>query len=85
MSEMSITDSMTTGGGASTRNASSRDSHGELPQPLPQLFAPIADDLQAVEAILQQELVSRHEGIHALLQQGVRLGGKRLKIGRAHV
>ncbi|NIP84193.1 MAG: polyprenyl synthetase family protein, partial [Planctomycetales bacterium] len=35
--------------------------------------------MQAVEAILQQELVSRHEGIHALLQQGVRLGGKRLR------
>ncbi len=55
------------------------DDNGRLQGPFGRLFAPIADELQAVEGILREELVSRYEGVNSLLQQGVRLGGKRLR------
>ena len=43
------------------------------------LFAPVADELTAVEEILHRELRSQQPFVDKLLQHGVRLGGKRLR------
>ncbi|MFP6614524.1 MAG: polyprenyl synthetase family protein [Pirellulales bacterium] len=43
------------------------------------LYAPVADELVQVEAILERELVSRDPLVNELLRHGVRLGGKRLR------
>ncbi|MGB6042201.1 MAG: polyprenyl synthetase family protein [Pirellulales bacterium] len=43
------------------------------------LYAPVADEMAAVETILQQQLVSRYDGVNELLQHGARLSGKRLR------
>ena len=43
------------------------------------LYAPIADELSAVEDILRRELRSRFPFVDALVQHGIRLGGKRMR------
>ncbi|MCE9554832.1 MAG: polyprenyl synthetase family protein [Planctomycetes bacterium] len=43
------------------------------------LYAPIADELAAVEEILRRELRSRFPFVDALVQHGIRLGGKRMR------
>jgi len=43
------------------------------------LYAPIADELEAVEEILKRELRSRFPFVDALVQHGIRLGGKRMR------
>jgi len=46
---------------------------------LRQLYAPIAHELAAVEDILRRELRSRFPFVDALVQHGIRLGGKRMR------
>jgi octaprenyl-diphosphate synthase len=43
------------------------------------LYAPIADELEVVETLLQQELSSGNPFVDRLAQHGFRLGGKRLR------
>ena len=46
---------------------------------LARIYAPIADELAQVEAILQQEMHSKHAEVDELVRYGWRLGGKRLR------
>ncbi len=46
---------------------------------LPGLYAPIADELEAVESLLQRELSSNNLFVDGLARHGFRLGGKRLR------
>jgi octaprenyl-diphosphate synthase len=43
------------------------------------LYAPIAEELEAVESLLQRELSSNNPFVDRLAQHGFRLGGKRLR------
>ena len=49
------------------------------PQPLQVLYAPIAEELAEVEAILKSELRSNHPFVDELVRYGCLLGGKRLR------
>ena len=48
-------------------------------QGLDTIYAPIAEELGAVETILREELTSRFEGVDGVVKHGFRLGGKRLR------
>jgi octaprenyl-diphosphate synthase len=43
------------------------------------LYAPVAEELEAVEILLQQEISSENPFVDRLAQHGFRLGGKRLR------
>ncbi len=47
--------------------------------PLRDLYAPVAHELDQVEEILREELCSDHPFVDRLVKYGVRLGGKRLR------
>lgn len=50
-----------------------------VPETLRALYAPIAQELDAVEVLLRQELSSENPFVDRLAQHGFRLGGKRLR------
>ena len=47
--------------------------------PLDAIYAPVVEELHAVEAILREELTSRYDGVDRVVKHGFRLGGKRLR------
>ena len=49
------------------------------PNPLAELYAPIADELRQVEELLANELTSQYAFVNELLQKSNRLSGKRLR------
>jgi len=53
--------------------------NGQLHTSLRHLYAPVAAELEAVEEILRRELRSRYPFVDALVQHGIRLGGKRMR------
>ena len=49
------------------------------PYALPDLYAPVQEELDQVEHLLGEELRSDHPFVDGLVQYGFRLGGKRLR------
>lgn len=49
------------------------------PELLRAMYAPIADEMQHVEAVLRRELRSRYSSVDELVRYGCLLGGKRLR------
>ncbi|MGW8258239.1 MAG: polyprenyl synthetase family protein [Thermoguttaceae bacterium] len=49
------------------------------PDALNTLYAPVVDELDKVESLLQQELRSDHPFVDKMVKHGFRLGGKRLR------
>jgi len=76
---MALTESISRSAPGILRSDDHASQKGEMSHRYETLFAPVADEMQAVEGILQKELVSRYDGVNTLLQQGVRLSGKRLR------
>lgn len=50
-----------------------------VPETLRALYAPVAEELEAVEGLLRQELSSDNPFVDRLARHGFRLGGKRLR------
>lgn len=55
------------------------ESHDALASHWKRLYAPVADELAAAEALLRAELGSADEFVDALVKHAFRLGGKRLR------
>ncbi len=55
------------------------DASRPIPTSLRELYAPIRDELAAVEDLLRAELASDHPFVNLMVKHGFRLGGKRLR------
>ncbi|MDZ7618865.1 MAG: polyprenyl synthetase family protein [Patescibacteria group bacterium] len=55
------------------------DDSRAIPSSLRELYAPIRDELVAVEDLMRAELASDHPFVDLLVKHGFRLGGKRLR------